>query len=196
MENNPYAAPQASLVTRREDAAPFYVVSGRKYWVMLLGTMGLYEIYWFYRNWLLHQEHAGSDIWPVARAIFSIFFAHSLNRLIDQQIERQRLVFAWSYELYASVYVATYIAQYVLTAMSFAEVGASVGTSITDVLGLALLPITGWALWRVQQAINVACGDPEGEANRAFTAANFAWLAFGTLLWILTISGMIFADID
>jgi hypothetical protein len=192
MENNPYAAPQASLVTRLEDGSPFYVVSSRKYWVMLLGTMGLYEIYWFYRNWLLHKEHAGSDIWPVARAIFSIFFAHSLNRLVDQQIKRQGLVFAWSPGPYALVYMATYIGQHALTIMSFAEVG----TSVTDVLGLTLLLIAGWVLWRVQQAINVACGDPEGEANSAFTAANFAWLVFGTLLWILTISGIFISDIE
>jgi hypothetical protein len=37
----------------------------RKLWVMTLGTMGVYSVYWLYAQWVAHQKRTGEDIWPI-----------------------------------------------------------------------------------------------------------------------------------
>ncbi|GAB4022412.1 hypothetical protein [Spirosoma koreense] len=52
-------------------------------------TFGLYPIYWFYKNWRFFKELYDWDIYPVWRAIFSIFFIHALlERIDDLAIEK------------------------------------------------------------------------------------------------------------
>ncbi|WP_156026943.1 hypothetical protein [Sporocytophaga myxococcoides] len=41
-------------------------------------SLGAYEIWWMYKAWRFYQQKDKSDINPVARAIFSIFFINSL----------------------------------------------------------------------------------------------------------------------
>lgn len=49
----------------------FYVVSTRKFAILFLATLGLYWIYWFYKNWDRYKDkwpyasEVGSTIWPV-----------------------------------------------------------------------------------------------------------------------------------
>lgn len=39
------------------DAEPmFYVVSKRKFTILFLSTIGLYYLYWFYKNWDRYQD--------------------------------------------------------------------------------------------------------------------------------------------
>lgn len=60
---------------------PFVAVSITKLVVMSLCTFGLYEVWWFYRNWRLARER-GVDVWPVPRALFAVFFVYALFRAI------------------------------------------------------------------------------------------------------------------
>ncbi len=54
----------------------FFPVSLFKLTVMSLFTLGLYEIYWFYRNWQLIKAHESLRILPFARAFFTILFCY------------------------------------------------------------------------------------------------------------------------
>lgn len=83
MESNPYAPPKAALsetaaaaTTLNEPA--FYPTTVLKLIVLSVCTMGLYEIYWFYRNWQRVKEGTGADISPFWRALFGFFFAYRL----------------------------------------------------------------------------------------------------------------------
>ena len=64
----------------------FFDVSPLKLVVMSFFTLGLYQVYWFYKNWKLAKER-GEDVNPVLRAIFSIFF---INRLLKNIVETGR----------------------------------------------------------------------------------------------------------
>ena len=85
-ERNPYAPPTAAVadvegVSTAGEAVdtPFFAVTLFKYVLMFVCTLGLYQIYWFYKNWQLIKERegfAGLRISPVPRAIFSIFFCY------------------------------------------------------------------------------------------------------------------------
>ncbi|OHX14322.1 hypothetical protein BI347_13020 [Chromobacterium sphagni] len=68
-----------------DDQAPlFFAVSPRKFLILSLCTLGLYEMYWFYRNWQLVKQREGSDIWPFWRAVFGYFFCYALlSRIRD-----------------------------------------------------------------------------------------------------------------
>jgi hypothetical protein len=84
MADNPYApptAPVADIDQQPYDAQPmFFPVPIWKLLVMLVFTLGFYELYWFYKNWKLIRERDGSNIMPFWRAIFAIFFVYPLFR--------------------------------------------------------------------------------------------------------------------
>lgn len=55
-------------------AAPFFSVGNPKFLIMYLGTFGVYQIYWMYKQWVTVRARTREEMWPVARAIFPIFF--------------------------------------------------------------------------------------------------------------------------
>ena len=79
MNDNPYEAPKSRLETSVEKGdKQFYVVSVKKFTILFFFTIGMYVLYWFYGNWKRYKAYSGKNIWPVPRAIFAIFFTHSL----------------------------------------------------------------------------------------------------------------------
>ncbi|MDO8728010.1 MAG: hypothetical protein Q7J35_18310 [Candidatus Methanoperedens sp.] len=46
--------------------------------ILSILSFGLYEIYWFYKNWKSIKEHEKLDISPFWRAFFTVIFAYSL----------------------------------------------------------------------------------------------------------------------
>lgn len=82
MDNvNPYAPPRARVadaVATVNTDVPFFPVSTFKLVLMSVCTLGVYELYWFYKNWQLVKARDGSDIYPFWRAFFGVFFCYSL----------------------------------------------------------------------------------------------------------------------
>ncbi|TLX74582.1 hypothetical protein E9993_11710 [Labilibacter sediminis] len=56
----------------------FLYVSQSRFVIMSIVTVGLWETYWIYKNWRYLKERDNLDIMPVWRALFGIFFIHSL----------------------------------------------------------------------------------------------------------------------
>jgi hypothetical protein len=168
-----------------DDDAQFYVVAPAKFLLMLIGTAGLYGYYWFYRNWaLLNRKH--KQYWPVMRALFSVFFTHSLYAEIDHSLTRRGAAYRWSPGVLATVYVVASIASHILDRLA----GKNVGSPWTDLSSVLLLAPMVWSMLAAQRAINIAEGDPAGSGNRGITAANVAWLVLGGLLWLLVLLGL------
>lgn len=85
MTPNPFAPPAAEVADIPEDNAPlppYFAVSLLKLALLSLFTLGLYELYWFYSHWRVIKRREDSSVWPVPRAIFAIFFCHSLFKHI------------------------------------------------------------------------------------------------------------------
>src|SRR6185369_6011196 len=96
--DNPYAAPataqlEASAAT--EKLPYFYVVSPTKLFALYVCTFGLYGIYWMYQHWATFRRATRQAMWPVARAIFSLFFFHYLYAEIDQRLRRLKISYVW-----------------------------------------------------------------------------------------------------
>lgn len=56
----------------------FFAVSVTKLVVLSFCTLGVYPIYWFYKNWKIIKEQEQVHILPFWRAIFSTFFCYDL----------------------------------------------------------------------------------------------------------------------
>ena len=174
-------------------APTFYVVSRKKLAILYLATLGLYGIYWFYKNWS-NYKNCSSDkfnvdrsIWPVARGIFSIFFTHALFREIKAYGRDKEALAEWNNEMLATQVVLFMIAANVLDRLS----ARSIGSPYTDIGSvLIVVPLLGLLL-SAQHMINIACGDPDGKSNSRLTNANYVWIALGLIFWVLVILGFI-----
>ncbi|WP_444943126.1 hypothetical protein ACJJIK_14105 [Microbulbifer sp. ZKSA006] len=185
MDSNIYSAPEAELATVAEGEAQFYIVSPTKFWVMSLATVGLYSVYWFYRHWSEYRRISGEDMWPVMRAIFSIFFTHSLFSHIQSRIDDAEIDYRWSPGFWATFYVVFALVGAVVDRLSY----YSDTVSLIDLISILLLPFSLWPLYEGQKAANSACGDISGRINSRFTPWNYIWLAMGALFWGLGIFG-------
>jgi hypothetical protein len=61
----------------------------------------------------------------------------------------------------------------------------------SDIFSLLALVAIYLPLIKAQRAINISQQDDEGSANNSFTVANFLWLSFGALLWMLVVVGFL-----
>lgn len=170
---NPYAAPAAPLevapaATGHADEAPFFAVGTFKLAVMALITFGFYELYWMYRHWRTIRDREGISVMPVMRAIFAIFFTHSLFvRFRDYEIDGAPG-----------------------PAAGLAAGPLAVGWIVFGLLWK--LPGPGWLLSMVtfmfllpaQAAANRvnAAAAPEAPRNERFTAWNWVGIVIGTPL--------------
>jgi hypothetical protein len=65
----------------------FYPLGLLKLSVLSLVTLGLYQFYWFYKNWKYVKLEGHQKISPVARAIFSIFYFFALLKAVKKKGE-------------------------------------------------------------------------------------------------------------
>jgi hypothetical protein len=81
--SNPYAPPASQVADIAADGArepAYFPISTLKLLVMCFGTLGLYQFYWFYRNWQAHKARTQEDISPFWRTFFGVFYCYPLFR--------------------------------------------------------------------------------------------------------------------
>ncbi len=181
MSDNVYETPSSELVTEETGGSinDFYVVSLKKFNILFFATFSIYAVYWFYKNWKLVKIREKRDIWPVARGIFSIFFTHSLFSLIEGRVE-QAGEKKWNGGQLATLYV-------VVTLISiFMGYGSN---TFIYLLSFALIIPVWYPLYSAQYKINVICGDPKGESNSEFSAANYIFIGLGVIFWLFALLG-------
>jgi len=82
---NPYAPPAAQVADIAADGAhepAYFPISIVKLLVMSFGTLGIYQFYWFYKNWQAHKARTQEDISPFWRTFFGIIYCYPLFRRI------------------------------------------------------------------------------------------------------------------
>jgi hypothetical protein len=66
----------------------FFDVSIPKLVVLSVCSLGIYELYWFYKNWQIVRVRERSDISAVSRAVFGYFFCYALfKRVRDYDVQ-------------------------------------------------------------------------------------------------------------
>ncbi|MEG4045185.1 hypothetical protein [Microcoleus sp. Pol17_C1] len=157
-----------------EDSQPmFFPVSRLKLLVMSLVTFGLYQTFWFYKNWQLFKAATGRDISPFWRAFFSGIFFYPLLREIR----------SWA----KSYCVAPNFSPFMLT---IAWIGLLQCVRLPKpYLLVSFFSII--ALLPVQENVNkLNCvAAPNHNPNSRFSAWNIATIAVGGSLTVLAIVG-------
>jgi hypothetical protein len=92
MEENIYAPPKAVVADagwiKNDVDVRFFAVSPVKLVVLSVCTLGLYQIYWFYKHWVLIKRRSEPLIIPWARAFFGFFWCYSCFEFIRNDERR------------------------------------------------------------------------------------------------------------
>lgn len=175
------------------DAPMFYVVSLRKFTVLFLATLSLYSVYWFYKNWDRYKDkwpyasEVGSTIWPVPRAVFSVFFVHALFREVKAYGRADPVVAAWKNNWHATALVLLML----LSTFFDRAANRGLGSPGTDIASIVIIVPLLIEFRKAQAMINRSCDDAAGTGNSSYTKANYAWIAGGVVLWSLIILGLL-----
>jgi hypothetical protein len=150
----------------------WFLVGEVKLAVMVVATFGLYQLYWFYKQWHRVRD-AGESVAPVPRAIFSVVFCYSLFRRIMDSTHAAGVK--------AGIPPWVLAVGFILPSLTWKLDGSA------SFLGfLAFVPLV--AAQHVASAVAVAQGSTD-DRNTRLTLPNWAGLVVGSgLLLILAIS--------
>lgn len=182
--DNLYQTPSAELLVEEHPRDAFFVTSLNKLFTLYFVTLGLYSIYWVYKQWDTQRAAMRpKKISPAARSIFQIFFIHSLCRLIAGQLQAKGLG-DWKYAAVAWAYIAL-----IFVSNGLSRADGHLGATLELMLLLVGTILPAWPLSIIQAKANLVSGDSEGSSNSRFSVANYLCMVPGVLLWLLVFLG-------
>jgi hypothetical protein len=158
-----------------ENSQPiFFPVSRLKLLVMYLVTFGLYEVFWFYKNWQLFKAKTGNDISPFWRTFFGLFYFYDLLSEIQQKARSRGVS-------------ADEPSPFLLT---FAWIGLKVCSRLPDPYWIVSF-FSVIVLLPVQEIVNElnSVVAPNHNPNDRFSVWNIVTIAVGGSLIVLAIVG-------
>ncbi len=173
--------------TEEKQQAAFFIVSTSKLFKMYILTLGLYGLYWFYKNWKLQKALHNLDVMPIPRAIFSIFFTHSLFRRISDTIDREGISCKFNASLMAWIYVVSLLGSSIIAQLGKMNTIPNV-FQLFDLVGIL---VSVYPLMNAQDAINQINGDIVGITNSEYSWHNILLMIFGVIIWILSLLGLL-----
>lgn len=183
MNESLYTPPRSNLEHGHDSARrEFYIVSLRKFVILYLATSGCYGLYWFYRHWSENGRFSGSSVLPVIRALFAFIFVFPLFRKVDKSLRQQEIGSMPSWLASAALMLVLSFASIPLSLAGEGVQGGDAAVWLGLMLVLLIAQIVNLAI--VQRQMNIAALDAGGTGNATLTGANWAWIAFGSLLWL------------
>jgi hypothetical protein len=164
-----------------EYSGPLYLyVSKKRLILMSIASFGIYEAYWLYKNWAYIKQRDGSEIMPFWRALFGIFFCHSLFRRIHADKE------AHSYSVptfqpgtLATIWVILIIFGNILSRLPVIGILAPFIPSF-----LCLTSVQGY----INQVTEKR--DPNQPMHSLASTGHIICMCFGAIVWILSLIGL------
>ncbi|UUY08148.1 MFS transporter permease [Pseudomonas sp. J452] len=186
--DNVYKAPEAALIDPATTAGgtAFFVTSIRKMAILYIATLGMYVLYWGYKQWDSQRHSMPKRIMPVWRSIFIIFFMHSLARRIGERLQAQGQPLGKP-----SGAATLFVVLVVLGGVLGSVTSRNDVPVILDILALLLQLASLLPMISIQRQANLASGDPEGASNSSMSGSNIAFLILGGLLWLLYLAGLV-----
>ena len=150
---------------------------------MSLVTLGLYEVYWLYRNWRFLKRRDNLRIQPFWRAIFGIFFIYSLltaikndrvgNNILPATFSPGALATGWIiFELIGRI-----------SQRSSNPVVSSLGLIISVPTFAFLLPVQNY-INRVNESLPIRTG------YYRWSAGQIVLLVIAIVFWLLVFASM------
>lgn len=168
----------------------FFAISPLKLFVLSFFTVGLYTIYWFYRNWKAVHEDTGEPLSPFWRAIFSTFTAFFLFRKVARAVAGKPHAKAYRHGLMATLFIFTDLIVSVL--FRVLEYGTFDSQSRLILSGVIVLAFVGNSLAVVatQQTVNRYLADIDGAGNSKTGAGSRVLMIFGFVYFVLVMLGL------
>lgn len=88
----------------------FFPVSRRKLWVLSIASLGIYELYWFYKNWQWVRTYQSPEILIVWRTLFSFILAYDLFKRVKYVAEENGIAVSFNPVRSAVIYLVLSIA--------------------------------------------------------------------------------------
>lgn len=178
-EENPFAAPAVATVPMN-GAMPWFAVSPNKLIVMTMVTFGLYTAYWFERQFRFQKRTNQEKIMPLARAIFSIFFATDLFQRVSAAAVDRALEVRWKVNSLAGLFVGSIIGGRILDRAT-QDVTEPLLATVLLVVSVVLVFGVALPLARAQETINQVLDRdlPGHERNDTFTVWNWIAIVLG-----------------
>ena len=175
-----------------EGQLQYFPVSEGKLITLYLLSFGLYGVYWFYKNWTLQQPRMSKKIFPLMRAIFSIFFTHSLFRRINKSAEGLEDKHKFNANLMATFFVAAVIIGNFIDRISLgSDVLEVLPENTMIILSLIIFLLSAYPLATVQATVNRINNDMLGYLNHKYSLWNYLLIVVGSILWLMVVLGLL-----
>lgn len=192
--DNPVAQPERQGLAENE--TPFFPVSEGKFITLYILSFGLYGVYWFYQHWKRQKTMMDKKIYPLWRAIFSIFFTHSLFKRINQQAVHLPQQHKFNPNMLATFFVATIILSHLIEPLSMGSDTLKNMTSQTFITtSLVLFLISTYPLVKAQATINRINNDMLGLLNHKYSIWNYIIIVIGAMFWLILAMGILVESI-
>jgi len=156
----------------------YFSVSTKKLVVMCILTFGIYDLYWFYKNWKAVKVQEQKKLSPFWRTIFSIIFCYSLFKRVNVSAEKKGFKPRMSHGALTALYIfATMLGRLPdpFWFLSFASL-------------ISLVYATD-AIRHINHHVNSGA-----QENNKLTGIEIFFLIFGILGWVGTVSAFLFPE--
>lgn len=158
----------------------FYVVSMGKFSALFFCTSGAYGVYWFYRMFCSMEAKTERNLFPLGRALFSIFFVHGAFNFVRSAELGTQHTRPWQPNQLAWVFIGAAVFRLVLGVLGLEY---QLGQLFDFAVVIVALLVQFYVLYQVQLAVNRIASDPFGRSNARMDGRNKIWLAVGAYIW-------------
>lgn len=179
-------------ISKDQEPLQYFAVSEGKLITLYLLSFGLYGVYWFYKNWTLQQPWMSKKIFPMMRAIFSIFFTHSLFRRINKSAEGLEDKHKFNANLMATLFVAAIIIGNFIDKIPM-DYGMleMLPDNTMIIVSLVIFLLSAYPLVTVQATVNRINNDMLGYLNHKYSLWNYLLIVAGSILWLMLALGLL-----
>ncbi|KUK66438.1 MAG: hypothetical protein XD85_0223 [Parcubacteria bacterium 34_609] len=163
----------------------YFAISPKRLALFSILTFGIYEIYWFYKNWQAVKKFDGQNISPFWRAIFAIFFCHSLFKKVLESAKSHAYQNSYSPGWLATAYILLLLTGNGLSRIESYDIGF-------NLIWLIIAIATFIPLLSVQKAINFNNGKikDDFELRKEFSGGEVVLIVIGAIWFLLVLIGI------
>jgi len=78
-----------ALIEHKICRTEYFSISLTRLFLLSVITLGIYQFYFFYKNWIIVKKSENSTIFPVVRALLPVIFCYSLFKRVFKSAEMQ-----------------------------------------------------------------------------------------------------------
>lgn len=194
--HNPKAQKESKSLTENKEnkeviEIEYFNISPGKLVFLSIITFGIYELYWFYKNWEAVKKIENKKISPLGRAIFAVFYCYELFKKILINATAKGYDKKYSPGLLATFYIIILLLSNGLAKIPETEI-SNIPSEIFlfNLVWFGLSILTAIPLYIVQKAINYNNKKIKGEiADKKYTGGEIILIVIGVILTSLIFIG-------